>query len=71
MPNIPGVSHEQAVRAFKKAGFWLAREGKHTTMTNGQRVITIPRHNQINSFTMGGIAIDAGLTVDEFKSLLK
>ncbi len=71
MPNCPGISHEQAVRAFQKAGFRVAREGKHTTMTDGNRIITIPRHIPINAFTMGGIIKDAGLTVAEFKRLAK
>jgi hypothetical protein len=39
-------------------------------MSNGQRIVTIPRHNPINAITMGGIIRDAGLTVDEFKALL-
>ena len=48
----------------------MAREGKHTVMTDGRRILTIPRANPINAFTMGGIARDAGLTVEEFKELL-
>jgi hypothetical protein len=39
-------------------------------MTNGQRIITIPRHNPVNAFTMGGIARDAGLSVEQFRALL-
>lgn len=39
-------------------------------MTDGIRVITIPRNNPINAFTMGGIVRDAGLTVERFKELL-
>jgi hypothetical protein len=39
-------------------------------MTNGPRILTIPRHNPVNAFTMGGIIRDAGLTVDEFRALL-
>jgi predicted RNA binding protein YcfA (HicA-like mRNA interferase family) len=70
MPQLPGVSHRRAVRAFKKAGFWVVREGKHISMTDGERVIIIPRANPINAFTMGGIIKDAGLTVEEFKKLL-
>ena len=70
MPNLPGVNHQRAVKAFEKAGFWIAREGKHITMTNGERIITIPRANPINAFTMGGIVIDAGFTIEEFKKLL-
>jgi predicted RNA binding protein YcfA (HicA-like mRNA interferase family) len=70
MPNLPGVNHQRAVKAFEKAGFWIARQGKHITMTNGERIITIPRANPINAFTLGGIVVDAGLTIEEFKKLL-
>ena len=55
MPRIPGVNHQDAVRALQKAGF---------------RIITIPRHNSVNAFTMGGIVRDAGLTDEEFPALL-
>ena len=70
MPKIPGIPHLKAVRAHEKAGFKIAREGKHTIMTDGRRILTIPRHNPVNAYTMGGIAQDAGLTVEEFKKLL-
>ena len=69
MPKLPGISHAQAVRVFSKLGFQIAREGKHTIMSNGKVRLTI-RHTQINAFTMGGIAQDAGLTPDEFRRLL-
>jgi hypothetical protein len=39
-------------------------------MTDGVRIITIPRHNLVNAFTMGGIVRDAGLTDEEFRALL-
>jgi hypothetical protein len=48
----------------------VLRQGKHIVMTDGVRLVTIPRHNPVNAFTMGGIIRDAGLTVDEFKDLL-
>jgi predicted RNA binding protein YcfA (HicA-like mRNA interferase family) len=70
MPRLPGVSHQRAVRAFIKAGFWVVREGKHISMRNGERIIIIPRANPVNALTMGGIIQDAGLTTEEFKSLL-
>ena len=70
MPNLPGVNHQRAMKAFEKAGFWVAKQGKHITMTNGERIITIPRANPVNSFTMAGIVRDSGLTIDEFKKLL-
>jgi len=70
MPRLPGIDHQQAIKAFQKAGFWIAHQGKHVTMTDGERVITIPRANPINAFTMAGIVKDAGLSTKEFKKLL-
>lgn len=70
MPKLSGINHQRAVKAFEKAGFRIARQGKHITMTNGERIITIPRANPVNTFTMTGIVKDAGLTIEEFKKLL-
>ena len=70
MPRIPGVSHAAAVRALRKVGFEIVRQGKHTVLSDGLRIVTVPRHNPVNAFTMGGIARDAGLTVEQFRALL-
>ena len=70
MPKLSGITHQRAVKAFEKSGFRIARQGKHITMTDGERIITIPRSNPINSFTMAGIVKDAGFTIEEFKELL-
>ena len=32
--------------------------------------MTLPRHNPVNAYTMAGIVLDAGLTIEEFKNLL-
>jgi len=55
---------------LEKAGFKIATEGKHIVMTNGTRIITVPRNNPVNEYTMGGIVRDAGLTIEQFKKLL-
>ena len=39
-------------------------------MSDGTRILTIPRHNPVNAFTMGGIVRDAGLTMKDFRTLL-
>jgi len=39
-------------------------------MTDGTRIVTLPRHNPINAITMGTIVRGAGLTIDEFRQLL-
>ena len=69
MPKLPGINHKRAVKAFERCGFRIARQSKHITMTDGERIITIPRANPIDAFTMDGIIKDAGLKVDEFKKL--
>ena len=70
MPKIPGVNHLRAVRALEKAGFQIIRQGKHIVMSDGTRQVTIPRHNPIKAFTLGGIVQDAGLTPEQFRKLL-
>jgi len=55
---------------LEKAGFRILRQGKHIVMSDGIRILTISRHDPVNTFTMGGIARDAGLSVEQFKKLL-
>jgi predicted RNA binding protein YcfA (HicA-like mRNA interferase family) len=70
MPKIPGVPHLRAVKALERAGFQVVRQGKHIVMTDGRRVLTIPRHDPIDAYTLGGIVQDAGLTIRQFRDLL-
>jgi len=70
VPKLAGINHLNSVRALEKAGFRIARQGKHIVMTDGTRIVTIPRHNPVNAITMGNIVRDAGLTNDEFRRLL-
>jgi predicted RNA binding protein YcfA (HicA-like mRNA interferase family) len=70
MPKLPGVPHLVAIRALQKAGFRIVRQGRHVVMSDGQRILTIPRHNPVNAITMAGIVRDAGLTLERFRELL-
>jgi predicted RNA binding protein YcfA (HicA-like mRNA interferase family) len=70
VPKFPGVNHQAAIRALEKSGFWILRQGKHVVMTDGSRVVTIPRHNPINAITMGNIIRDVGMTNERFRQLL-
>lgn len=45
MPKFPGVNHLHTVRALEKAGFRILRQGKHIVMSDGERVLTVPRHS--------------------------
>jgi len=70
MPKLPGINHLDAVKALEKSGFRIIRQGKHVVMSDGVHLITIPRHDPVNAFTMAGIVRDAGLTIEEFKKRL-
>jgi predicted RNA binding protein YcfA (HicA-like mRNA interferase family) len=70
MVRVPGVNHLEVVKALQKAGFHVARQSKHIVMTDGHRVVTIPRHDPVNAFTLGAIVHGAGLSVERFRSLL-
>jgi len=39
-------------------------------VTDGTRILTIPGHDPVNTFSMGGIVRDAGLTIEPFRKLL-
>jgi hypothetical protein len=39
-------------------------------MSNGERRLVIPPHDPINAITMGAIAHDAGLPLQQFRDLL-
>ena len=67
---IAGVPHQRSDRALEKAGFRVARQGKHIIMTDGTRIVTIPRHDPVNANTMAVIVRAADLTPEAFRRLL-
>ena len=58
------------VLTFEKFGFWITRQGKHITMTDGKMIITIPMVNPINAYRMAVIVNDEDLSIVEFMALL-
>lgn len=70
MPKLAGINHLDAVRALNKVGYEILRQGKHIILSDGSRLLTIPRHNPVNAITMGNIVRDAGLSITEFRKLL-
>ena len=60
MAKLPGVRHRHAIRALMKLGFYIARESKHVVMTDGSRILTIPRNDPVDAFTMAGIVQPTG-----------
>jgi predicted RNA binding protein YcfA (HicA-like mRNA interferase family) len=70
MGKLPGISHQQAIKALQRAGFAIVRQSGHIILSDGFKTLVIPRANPINAFTMFGIVKDAGLSVDQFRELL-
>ena len=70
MGKLPGIPHRKAVRALEKAGFRIVRQSKHIVKSDGQRILTIPRANPVDAYTLGGIIRDAGLSIHQFRKLL-
>ncbi len=64
------VNHQSAIRAFRKAGFRVVRQGKHIILAKEGLMLSVPRGNPIDAVTMGGIIADAGMTIEQFKKLL-
>ena len=69
MPKLPGISHHDAVRVFTKLGFQVKRQSGRVIMSDGKRILVIPRRKPINAIAMGGLAKAAGLTPDQFQKL--
>ena len=64
------LSSECVVKALSKVGFRIIRQGKHIGMSDGTHYLTIPRHKRVNPYTLRGLIRDAGLTEEEFETLI-
>jgi len=73
VPKLPVVSGKQAVEAFSKRG-WKPdrRKGSHIILTKegSAAILSIPYHKEIQRGTLRSLIRDAGLTVEEFVTLL-
>jgi predicted RNA binding protein YcfA (HicA-like mRNA interferase family) len=48
MPNLPGVSGRNTVKALEKLGFVFVRQkGSHVIMRRGDRGCVVPMHREI------------------------
>ena len=73
--RLPVLSGRDAVRAFEKAGFaQLAVRGKGSHMVMAREgwpaILTVPDHAELKRGTLRALIRQAGLTVDEFRSLM-
>ena len=71
MPKLPHVSGQEAVRALQRLGFEVSRQrGSHIVMRRGSAGCVVPNHREIKAGTLAGVLRQAGVSVDEFISVL-
>jgi predicted RNA binding protein YcfA (HicA-like mRNA interferase family) len=71
--GLPVISGANAVRAFERDGWKIrAQVGSHLAMTKGgaSATLSIPQHKELRPGTLRSLIRLAGLTVDEFRTLL-
>ena len=73
MPRLPHISGAQAVKAFSKEGWSVARQrGSHAVMIKAghNASLSIPQHPDLAPGTLRALIRAAGLTVEQFIDLL-
>ena len=71
MPKLPHVSGTEAVRALQELGFEVIRQkGSHIVMRRGSQGCIVPNHREIKIGTLAGIIRQAGVSAEEFITVL-
>jgi predicted RNA binding protein YcfA (HicA-like mRNA interferase family) len=72
LSKLPLLSWREVVKALTKAGFQVARQrGSHLILVKDERIVPVPKHEQIKKGLLMAIIEEAGLTKEEFQKLLK
>ena len=73
MPKLPVCKGREAIRAFEKCGWSLARYIDDHFILKKQRerfLLSVPDHNPIKKGTLRRLIRDAGLPVNDFVEML-
>ena len=74
MPPVPLLRPREAVSAFQRLGWQVARrKSSHIILTKAghSATLSIPDHSQVARGTLRSLIAKAGLTVDEFTAALE
>jgi predicted RNA binding protein YcfA (HicA-like mRNA interferase family) len=67
MPELPHISGDEAIKVFKRLGFYEARQrGSHVVLRRDDKGCVIPRHKQLAIGTLRSAIRQAGITVEDF-----
>ena len=72
MSRLPACSGQDAVRVFHKLGYQVDHQtGSHIILRHPQmRRLTVPNHRELAKGTLRALIREAGITKEEFTSLL-
>jgi len=71
--RLPVCSGEEAIAAFVRAGWRIdRRRGSHVSLVKpgNPNVLTVPLHRELDRGLLRSLIRKAGLTVEDFRSLL-
>ncbi len=74
MPPVPLLRPQIVVKAFERFGWVVARQrGSHIIMTKAGHIATlsIPNHSQVARGTLRSLIQHAGLTIEEFLTVVE
>ena len=69
MPKLPACKGKEAVKAFEKEGWFIARyiDDHFILKKQGERfLLSVPDHNPVKKGTLRRLIRDAGLSVGDF-----
>ena len=67
MPELPKISGDEAIKVFKRLGFYEARQrGSHVVLKRENTGCVIPRHKALAIGTLKSAIKQAGITDQEF-----
>ena len=74
MPPVPILKPREVIKTFERLGWEVARQrGSHIILTREGHpaTLSVPDHAHVAKGTLRSLIARAGLTVDEFLSMLK
>ncbi len=74
--RLPVVSGDDAIAAFRRAGYDVTHQrGSHVRMRHpldpGRLPLPVPRHHELKPGLLRRLVRDVGLSIDEFRGLLR
>ncbi|WP_414619345.1 type II toxin-antitoxin system HicA family toxin [Calothrix sp. CCY 0018] len=73
MSQLPVISGAECIKALEKVNYFVDRQrGSHIILIREEprTTVTVPNHKELDKGTLRAIIRQAGLSVDEFLSLL-